>query len=258
MKLFFKKTGEGRPLIILHGLFGMSDNWATLAKGFAEEGFAVYQVDLRNHGRSPHSDEFSYESMAEDIFELMNEEGIEQADFIGHSMGGKVLMFFSEKYSGKIEKMIIADIAPRYYSPHHQTILAALHAIETETLDSRKQAEEQLRSAIQDEGTIQFLLKNLYWREESKLDWRFYLKGIENNIEEIGKAFSPKNPIQVSVLFLKGGNSGYINEMDEQEIKRIYPQAEIKTIQGAGHWVHAENPKAFFEITIEKLKPENK
>ncbi len=254
MKLFFKKTGEGKPLVILHGLFGLGDNWSSLAKAYTENGFAVYLVDLRNHGRSPHNDAFSYELMAEDVLTLLNEEGIEKADFIGHSMGGKVLMFFSEKYFSRINTMIIVDIAPRYYPSHHQSILLALQSIDMNTIKTRKEAEEQLRTAMHDEAMIQFLMKNLYWKEDNQLDWRFYLKGIVDNIDEVGKPFSPDKPINVPVLFIKGSNSGYINETDEKEIKRIFPLANIVTVQNAGHWVHAEKSKEFFETTLMALK----
>lgn len=254
MKLFFKKTGEGKPLVILHGLFGLGDNWSSLAKAYAENGFTVYLVDLRNHGRSPHDDAFSYELMAEDVFNLLNEEGIEKADFIGHSMGGKVLMFFSEKYFSGINKMIIVDIAPRYYPSHHQSILLALQSIDTNTIKTRKEAEEQLRTAIHDEAMIQFLMKNIYWKEDNQLNWRFYLKGIVENIEEVGKSFNPDEPITIPVLFIKGSNSGYINETDEKDIKRIFPLANIVTVLDAGHWVHAEKPKEFLEKTLIAIK----
>jgi pimeloyl-ACP methyl ester carboxylesterase len=175
MKLFFKKIGEGKPLIILHGLFGLGDNWATLSKSFSENGYACYLVDLRNHGRSPHSDVFNYEVMADDIAELMSEENIVNADIIGHSMGGKVAMFFSMKYTGKINKMIVADISPRFYPQHHQAIFAALKSIDLSEITSRKEVESLLRNALSDEATIQLLLKNLYWESDEKLGWRLAL-----------------------------------------------------------------------------------
>jgi pimeloyl-ACP methyl ester carboxylesterase len=254
MKLFFKKTGEGKPLIILHGLFGLGDNWGTLAKEYASVGFAVYLVDLRNHGRSPHSEDFSYPLMAEDVFELMQEENMPRADFIGHSMGGKVLMFFSAMHAGRIDRMVIADMAPRYYPPHHQAILSALHSVDLARITTRREAEEKLRDALKDEAVIQFLLKNLYWKEEGRLDWRFYLPGIERNMEKTGIAFQPDHEINSRVLFLRGENSGYIGARDEIEIRKIFPHAQVDTIKGAGHWVHAEKPKEFFEKTNRFIK----
>ena len=203
MKLFFKKTGEGKPLIILHGLFGQSDNWSTLSKNFSKNGFCCYLVDQRNHGRSPHSEDFTYEIMAEDLLELMNDEKIDSADIIGHSMGGKTAMFFALKHADRINKMIVADMAPKYYAPHHQAIFSALKSIDTSSLTSRKEAEEKLRNALNDESTIQFLLKNLYWNDEKKLAWRFGFLEIEKNSEEIGKALPPDSVINVPVLFLR-------------------------------------------------------
>ena len=212
MKLFFKKTGvdQGRPVIIMHGLFGLSDNWNTIAKALSEKGFCCYCVDLRNHGRSPHSDVFNYSVMADDIAELMDDQKISQADIIGHSMGGKVAMFFSGSYQERIHKMIVADISPRYYPQHHQSIIAALKSFNPSELSGRKEAEEILRVSIKEESTVQFLLKNLYWNENEKLDWRFGLNKIEKNIEIVGEEFRPGNTIDIDVLFLKGDRSGYI------------------------------------------------
>jgi esterase len=254
MKLYFKKTGEGKPLFILHGLFGSGDNWSSLSKSFAENCFCCYAIDQRNHGRSPHSDEFTYEAMADDLFELIQHEHLGKVDIIGHSMGGKTAMFFAAKYPDNIEKLIIADMSPRYYAPHHQSILYALKSIDPESLQSRKEAEEKLRIALKDESTIQFLLKNLYWKEDNHLDWRFGLREIENNINNIGAEFKPSISINVPTLFIRGERSGYINESDEAEIKKIFLKSEIKTITGAGHWVHAEKPAEFLEGSKDFLK----
>lgn len=249
MKLYFRKYGNGKPLIVLHGLFGMGDNWSTMAKSYAENNFSVYLVDLRNHGRSPHSPEFSYEKMAEDVFELLQTEHIDSANLIGHSLGGKVAMFLAAAYPDQLQKMVIADMAPRYYPPHHQSIIAALHAVRIDEISSRKEAEDSLRTAIKDEATIQFLLKNIFWSEE-KLEWRFGLSEIENNMVEIGKAFKPDHTIMLPVLFLRGGKSEYINKDDESEINTIFLNAQIETIPGAGHWLHAEKPKEFLQATL--------
>lgn len=242
------------PVFILHGLFGLSDNWMTISKALTEKGFCCYGVDQRNHGRSPHSNEFNYEVMADDIDELMRDEHLTKTHFIGHSMGGKTAMFFADRYPQSVGKMIIADMAPRYYSPHHQTILTALKSVDPSTLSSRKEAEEILRAALKDEGTIQFLLKNLYWDENEKLAWRFGLAEIENNIDEVGKAFAPANQIDIDVLFLRGGRSGYVNEDDIISIKKIFPLAKVETIAGAGHWVHAEKPVEFLEKTLKFIE----
>lgn len=254
MKLFFKKTGEGKPLIILHGLFGLSDNWATLSKSYVEAGYTVYAVDQRNHGRSGHSMDFSYEAMATDLFELMNDESLSSADFIGHSMGGKTAMQFALQYESMINKLIVADIGPGYYPQHHQSVFAALNAIDFTEVKTRKEAEAILRLSLKDEGTIQFLLKNLYWKTETELDWRFGLKEIQTNIEEIGKALSGTNKINTETLFLRGERSGYLSKAQIEIIEERFTNAEIETVPNAGHWVHAENPKGFFEQTINFLR----
>jgi esterase len=263
MKLFFKKYGEGKPLIILHGLFGMSDNWMTLSKKFSDHGFAVYTVDLRNHGRSPHDDEFSYRVMVDDLFTLMADENIAAADFIGHSMGGKAAMFFAVTYPDKTNRLVVSDIAPRFYSRHHDGVFAALHSVSLDSSASRKAAEEQIRLSLQDESTVQFLLKNLYWKEESrgdgtdpekKLAWRFNLSSIEKNIDAVGEALEEGASFDKPTLFVRGERSGYITAADEKEIQKHFPGAEVRTIAGAGHWIHAEKPEEFFEVVMEFLK----
>jgi pimeloyl-ACP methyl ester carboxylesterase len=165
MKLFFRKIGEGKPLIILHGLFGMSDNWMTLAKEFATHNFSVYLPDARNHGRSPWDDAFNYGVMADDLSKLMDDEKISLASLIGHSMGGKTAMLFATQHPERVEKLIVADMSPRKYPPGNLDVIAALHSVNLNLISSRKEAEEKLRAALKgDETTVQFLLKSLYWR----------------------------------------------------------------------------------------------
>ena len=267
MKLYYRKTGEGKPLIILHGLFGMSDNWMTLAKQFAEHGFACYTVDQRNHGRSPHNDEFNYKVMAEDISQLMEDEHITSACFIGHSMGGKTAMFFAAAYPEKVEHLIVADMAPKYYPANFDRELLALKSIDLNNIGTRKEAEEQLRRSLHDEATLQFLLKNLYWKEgigdegrggkghepEKKLAWRFNLSSIEKNMDAVGESLPVDARFNKPVLFLRGEKSGYVTEDDIPDIKKHFPQAQMITIPFAGHWIHAENPKAFMEIVLKFL-----
>ncbi len=270
MKLFHKKFGEGKPLIILHGLFGMSDNWTTLAKQFAENGFVCYLVDQRNHGRSGHSDEFNYTVMSDDLLELMLYENLLSADLIGHSMGGKTAMFFAVDHPQRTGKLVVVDISPRYYSPLHDGVIAALKSIALDTITSRKEADEQLSLSLHDEATVQFLLKNLYWREgtgaegqgttgsetgeaEKKLAWRFNLQSIEENIDAVGAALPDAVHFDKPTLFIRGEKSGYVTSEDEPLIKKHFPKALIKTIPNAGHWVHAENPQGFMEATLDFL-----
>lgn len=254
MELYFKHSGSGTPLIILHGLFGMGDNWATLSRYYAEEGFSVFVPDLRNHGRSPHSEAFNYDLLAEDLFEFISENSLEQVMIIGHSMGGKVAICFAAKFPKMISRLIVVDIGVKYYPPHHQSVLSAIHSVHPEILTSRKEAEEKLRDGLKEEDTIQFLLKNLYWNDQEKLDWRFNVGGIEKNIEEVGKALPEEYHIDIPTLFVSGERSGYILKEDESEIRKHFSDVSFITIPNAGHWVHAENPKDFFDQTLNFLK----
>ncbi len=258
MKLHYRKSGQGTPLIILHGLFGSADNWNTLAKQFAES-FEVYTVDLRNHGLSPHSKEFNYQVMSGDLLEILDDNGIETASIIGHSMGGKVLMQFAAEHSHRIHAMIVVDISPGYYEPHHQAVLNALHSVNFDTISTRRQAEEILSPLLNDISTTQFLLKNIYWVDdaagaEKKLAWRFDLDSITENINIVGaESPMPTRPI-AKVLFVKGESSAYISDEDKRLIRIYYPNAIIRTIQGAGHWVQAEQPTAFYETVVAFLE----
>lgn len=253
MQLFYRKHGEGFPLIILHGLFGSADNWNTLGKTYAEY-FSTYLVDQRNHGQSFHAEEWNYKVMVEDLKNLLDAEGIEKAHIMGHSMGGKTAMLFAVTYPERVEKLIISDIAPRYYSPHHQQIIAALKAVDLNVVKSRKEAEQALFSVIDDMGTGMFLLKNLYWKAEGELAWRFNLDTIIANLNNVGEAIPTNVNYEGETLFLRGGNSGYIKERDEEDIHRIFINAHIVTIENAGHWLHAEKPKEYVEITLEFLR----
>lgn len=256
MKLHYQLYGEGRPLIILHGLFGLSDNWVTFSKTFSSLGYACYALDLRNHGRSPHSEEFNYTLMAEDLREFMDDRGLAKAIVLGHSMGGKTAIAFAATFPERVERLIVVDIAPRYYPPHHQAVLAALHAVDLESIVSRKEAEAELRAGLQNEATIQFLLKNLYWKTETRLGWRFNLGVLEKHVETVGESFPMAFSIDIPVLFVRGERSGYITEKDEQEIKQHFSNVKIVTVPAAGHWVHADNPSGFASV-VRKFLEEN-
>ena len=245
MELHFREIGEGHPLLILHGLFGSSDNWITIAKQLASN-YRVFIIDQRNHGQSPHSDTWNYTVMAQDIEDFCMQHQLNEIYIAGHSMGGKTVMKLAELFPRRIKKMMVIDIAPRYYPVNHHQILRALKSINFNEINTRKQAEEVLQNSIEDIGTRQFLLKNIYWIAENKLAWRFNLEVIASNIEIVGEA-TPSDVsaiCEIPVCFVKGENSDYINETDEQLILNQYPNSEIITIANAGHWVHAENPMA--------------
>ncbi len=251
MKLAFREYGAGRPLVILHGLFGQSDNWNTLAKNFAEQGLRVFAIDQRNHGLSPHSDTWNYSVMAEDLRDFINDQQLKEPIILGHSMGAKTAMFFELKYTGISGKLIIADMAPRATARHHDEVLNALNAVDFSKIENRKEAETVLSRDIADFGTRQFLLKNIYWKEEGdkQMDWRFNLKVITEKYESILEEV-PDRQSPVQTLVLKGEKSGYITEKDYKDFEKRFPNLKIETIAGAGHWIHAEKPKEFFEAVM--------
>jgi len=252
--LYSRIEGEGTPLVIIHGFLGMSDNWKSLGSQYVSEGFQVHILDLRNHGRSFHSDDFSYEIMSQDVLQYCNEHQLNKVSIIGHSLGGKVAMLFATTYPEMVEKLIIADIGPKYYAPHHQDILAGLNAIDFSTKPNRAEVEETLYPYIPDFGTRQFLMKNLYWKEPGQLDFRFNLKVFNEKINEVGTKLSENAKFENPTLFIRGGNSNYILDKDLTEIKKHFPNFELVTIPNVGHWLHAENPKMFFEETARFLK----
>jgi esterase len=259
MQLFYRKLGQGKPLIILHGLFGSGDNWQTQAKKFSEH-FEVFVVDQRNHGQSPHSDIWTYEAMAEDLLELMNDNFLSDAILLGHSMGGKTAMYFTLRYPHLVDKLIVVDMAPKYYPPHHTDVIAALDAIDLNVINSRKEAEEIMNQKLTDAGVKQFLLKNLYWQGE-RLAWRFNLDVIKKNIILVGEETLPtadennsKKLSQLPTMFIKGERSNYIKNEDAGMIKQLFPAAEIITIPDSGHWVQAEQPQLFYDAVMGFLR----
>lgn len=255
MKLAFREFGSGQPLIILHGLFGQSDNWNTLAKRFGENGFHVFTIDQRNHGLSPHSEEWTYEAMADDLNEFISEHQLKDPILLGHSMGGKTVMFFQLQYPRVAKKIIVADIAPRAYASHHDSVLKALNAVDFSKIKTRKEAEAIMNEYIPDFGTKQFLLKNIYWKDNANnvMDWRFNLKVIDKNYSNIGTEV-PNGSSDVETLFIRGERSNYIEEKDLPEIEKRFPNYKLVTIKGSGHWIHAEKPNEFFEAVMEFIK----
>ncbi|MEN9335715.1 MAG: Esterase YbfF [Bacteroidota bacterium] len=252
--LFSRIEGEGIPLIIIHGFMGMSDNWKSFAPQYAALGYQVHLLDLRNHGKSFHSDEFNYEVMMNDVIAYADAHQLAKMDVIGHSMGGKIAMLLAVRYPERVRKLVVADIGPKYYAPHHQDILAGLNAVDFSMQPDRAQVEEMLYPYIPDFGTRQFLMKNLYWKTPGQLDFRFNLKIFNEKIEEVGAALPDQSQFNGPTLFLRGGNSRYILDTDWEGIKSHFPQAVLDTISNVGHWLHAENPKAFLEITSTFLK----
>ena len=249
MKLYSRVLGEGQPLLIIHGLFGMSDNWQSLAKLYSDY-FEVHLIDQRNHGRSPHADEFSYLHLSNDLHQYILDNQLNDVIIIGHSLGGKTAMQFSVSYPEFLSKLIIVDISPRFYPIHHDKIIEGLKMLDFSILKSRSQADTVLSEYIEEGDVRQFLLKSMYFKEKGQLDFRFNLKSISHNIANVGEALDNEANCSIPTLFIKGGNSNYINDDDEDLIFKHYSDAEIQTVDEVGHWLHAEKPREFFEMTL--------
>lgn len=254
MILHSQIVGEGKPFVILHGFLGMSDNWKTLGNRFAENGYEVHLVDQRNHGRSFHSEEFSYELMAADLKVYCKQKGLTDIVLLGHSMGGKTAMEFAVENPDRCSALIVADIAPKHYPPHHQDILKALSSLDFSKIESRSDAEEVLAGYIPEKSVRLFLMKNLYRKSKEEYGLRINLPVLKEHMEEIGKGIAADAGFNKKTLFIKGGNSGYIDDSDETLIKKHFPIARIETIAGAGHWLHAEKPEEFLGLCLDFLK----
>ena len=250
--LHSKILGEGEPLLIIHGYFGSGDNWKMIANKLATN-FQVHLIDQRNHGRSFHSDDFDYELMVEDLYNYIEYHQLEKVHLLGHSMGGKTVMLFAVENPEIVQKLMVADIAPRMYPPHHEDILKALNSIDFSIHNSRKLVDEKLSELIPEFGVRQFLLKSVYWKEKGQLDFRFNLQSLTENNNEVGEALPSFTVFDGETLFLKGENSGYISANEEPLIKAHFPNSNIVTISNAGHWLHAENPTEFYTKLVDFL-----
>lgn len=238
--------GEGKPLLILHGYFGMSDNWKTLGNLFSKD-YQVHLIDQRNHGRSFHADAFNYELLAQDLYSYTQYHQLENIYLVGHSMGGKTAMLFAVNYPNLVDKLIIVDISPKSYQPHHNAILAGLNSVDFSVHNSRKLVDEQLSNYISELGVRQFLLKNVYWKEKGVLDYRFNLKSLTENNVEVGKPLPQNTSFMKPTLFLKGEKSDYILSDEQMIIDNHFLENKVIEISKAGHWLHAENPKDFYK-----------
>lgn len=248
MELNYKVFGEGEPLIILHGLFGTLDNWQSIAKTLSET-YMVFIVDLRNHGRSPHSPDFSYEIMAEDVHTFMTDNWIHQAYIMGHSMGGKVAMQLATHHEDMVQKLLVVDIAPKTYQPSHETIFKALFSLDLEHLESRRDADAHLATYLDSFAVRQFLIKNLHLdRTTGQYRWKMNLPVIYENYHDILQKTNLFAAYEGPTLFIKGANSDYIQEKELSDYQQFFPQAALTTIPDAGHWIHAEQPKAFINV----------
>lgn len=253
MILHSQIIGTGTPFVILHGFLGMSDNWKSLGKRFAAQGYQMHLIDQRNHGRSFHDPVFSYQAMTADLLLYCEHHNLDQVVLLGHSMGGKTAMEFAVTNPERVTKLIIADIAPRHYDEHHQDVLKGLGLLDLSIINSRAKADQVLANYIKEPGLRLFLLKNLYWIEKKQLALRVNLPVVTKEISQVGKALAITAVFDKETLFVRGENSGYITLLDETSIQKQFPKSQIKTVSNAGHWLHVENPEQFHQIVVDFL-----
>ncbi len=254
MELNYKKIGDtGKPLVILHGVFGFLDNWLTIGKTISEQGFIVYLVDQRHHGRSPHEGSLDFPTLAADLKEFLSQQNLDNPILMGHSMGGKTVMEYAVNNPETFEKLIVVDIAPKQYPVHHTRLLEGLNAIPVEEIETRQQADDFLSTYEPILAVRQFLLKNLYRKEEGGFDWRFNLPVLTTDMANVGAEIISAIPVETPTLFIRGAKSHYILDEDWEDILKIFPNAQLETIENAGHWVQAEQPKLFVEHLLNFL-----
>jgi len=249
MKLFFRHFGSGKPVVILHGLFGLSDNWVSFGRALGEH-YAVYIPDLRNHGQSPHSSIFDFPSLEEDLHELIEDTGLRRVYLVGHSLGGKTAMLFTLRHPELISKLVVVDISLRKSAPdrEHQQLLDAMGKVGIGTAKSRSDVEKQLARYVESVKLRQFLMKNVYWRDRFSLDWRLNIKAINENLLSIFEGVEVPGVYDGPVLLVRGGRSDYILDSDIPGLKMKFPWAELHTIANASHWVHADAPGEFYRL----------
>ena len=253
-KLNFRIIGQGTPVIILHGLFGMLDNWLTIAKKFEVQGYMPILIDQRDHGRSEHTDDFSYRLLAEDLYRFMEDNWIHESFLIGHSMGGKVALQFVANHASLIKKLVVVDIGIKKYNGGHENVLKALNSVDIHHLSSRSDAENELNKILQDTSTVQFLMKNLTRSKEGGYEWKMNFKLLEQKYQNILSEITFEHPVFTETLFIKGGHSDYILDEDFPSIKKVLPEARLITMPNAGHWVHADQPDELFSNIIDFIR----
>ncbi|RLD68682.1 MAG: alpha/beta hydrolase [Bacteroidetes bacterium] len=262
MELFFRKYGEGTPIVIVHGLYGSSDNWVTIGRRLAEN-FEVFIIDQRNHGRSPHSKLHNYDLMVDDLYNFLEKQDIKKAVLVGHSMGGKTVMQFAYQYSEKVSALIVLDIVPKSYVQiakkneseiSHYGILKAMKDVNFSIINNRKDVDRELEKVIKNIRIRQFLLKNIHRDKDNSLSWGLNVEALYNGLDEIlngmdtGLYHTGDAITGFPVLFIRGANSKYILDGDIERIETIFPYAELKTIDNAGHWLHAEQPQKLVSL----------
>ncbi len=250
MQLHYQQLGHGQPLILLHGLFGSADNWRMIAKHFSQT-YQVISVDLRNHGRSPHSDAQDYSNMADDLIELCDALHLDNIHLLGHSLGGKVAMQFAAQYPTRVNRLIIIDIAMRAYADQHTGLIDAMMAVDLSSMQSRAEVDQALMHRIPNAMVRQFLLMNIV-KADDGLQWRINLPALKNNYPALQQAVCENSQYNQPSLFIYGEHSDYVKNTDIEQIKRHFRQATFISL-ATDHWVHAEQPQAFIETVTQFL-----
>jgi len=256
MELFYREYGEGQPIIILHGLLGISDNWVGIARKIAEQGYRVLIPDQRNHGQSPQHPVFNYYALTDDISEFIETKSLNKPIILGHSMGGKVAMRYTLENPNSVSRIIIVDTSLRMYVrfKYHLKLIDAMLSVDFNQSGSRQEVEKVLSEKIRDERLVQFLLKNLFWKEKNLLAWRPNLQAISDHIEAMYDGVFYSTRFEKPALFIRGGHSDYILEEDYTAIYQNFPHAIIRTIENGTHWVHADEPEEFYCLLSEFLR----
>ena len=252
MQLNYERQGTGEPIILIHGLFGDLDNLKSISRSLTDS-YTVINLDVRNHGQSPHCDDMDYADMAADVVAVADAEGFDSFHLLGHSMGGKIAMEIALRHPRRVRSLMVADIAPVAYDARHSSIIDALSSINVEQLESRAQADAQLADSIETKGVRQFLLKNLR-KDGDHWFWRFNLPALRNNYEALIGAPTSEGQYTGPVIFIRGEHSDYVTEAHSDAIATRFPRATPKTIKGTGHWLHAEKPTEFNQLVCDFLE----
>ncbi|MEW6996151.1 alpha/beta fold hydrolase [Colwelliaceae bacterium BS250] len=243
--------GQGTTVLLIHGLFGSLENLNMLARAL-ENQYQVISIDVRNHGKSFQHPSMDYNDLANDVVHLLKSLNIDKLAILGHSMGGKIAMQFALNHPKMVTKLIVADIAPVLYPPHHNQIIAGLQSIDIEHINNRQDADQQLAKYVEEPGVRQFLLKNLAKSADGFM-WRAHIEFIANDYQNIAQGQQSDTPYLGDTLFIKGSNSDYIKTEHRNQIATLFPNAKARIIQGAGHWLHAEKPQSFNKIVSDFL-----
>lgn len=253
--LYYSDYGSGPPLVVLHGLLGASGNWHTLSRTAFAEHFHVFAVDQRNHGRSPHTDRLDYDAMAADVVAFLDRHGLDRAHLLGHSMGGKTAMHAALAHPDRVRRLVVVDMAPRAYPPHHTALIDALRGLDPGAYDDRAAIDAALARDVASKPVRQFLMKNLAY-DDGRYRWQMNVEAIHRHYGRINEAVEGERPFEGPTLFVRGGASEYLGADDLPAIRALFPQATLETIDGAGHWVHADQPDALAEAVAAFLTRE--